>query len=378
MNRRSALQTGAAVLLLLVVAFVLGRPGSDGPPLDPESVGELGTLGLVEFLEESGATVRRGVPAVGDDVDVVLVLSDRLNGGSREELLAWIQAGGHAVIADTTSPLLATGLRGTSSGESLERGTCEIEELADVATLSGASLAILLPVPESRICFGSESGAFVLQFPDGEGVVTGLGGAVPFVNRQLDQEDNSVLAGRLLLTEEQPTVSVIYSAIAEGAGQQSPLSLIGSNVRWFGSQLLVVTFVGLLWAIRRFGKVVAEPEVVELPGSLAVRATAELHRRSNTPDRSLATIRRALYVKVRSEYRLPAEVDRYLAASTIAEHSGISMADATVITHGSSSFTDPLEQAKEIDRVGRVVLVDETPSPSLPTPDTEQEEPNYV
>ncbi len=374
MNRRSIGQIAAAVILLLAVAFLLGRPGADGPPLDPESVGELGTLGLVEFLEQSGATVQRGIPT-DDDVDVALVLTDRLNGGSREQLLDWIQAGGHAVVTDTTSPLLATGLRGTSSGESLDRGTCEIEELADVTELSGAALAILLPVPQSRVCFGSDAGAYVVQFPDGDGQVTGLGGAVPFVNRQLDKADNSVLAGRLLLDADEPTISVIYSAVPQGVGQQSPLSLIGTNVRWYGVQLLVVTFIGLLWALRRFGKVVREPEVVELPGSLSVRATSELHRRSNTPDRSLETIRRALYAKVRSEYRLPAEVDRQLAATTIAEHSSISIDDAMVITHGSSSGSEPLDQAKELDRVGRSVLVDE---PLPISPDTEQEEPNYV
>ncbi len=385
MNRRSSLQIVGALVLLLVVAFLLGRPGADGPPLDPESVGELGTLGLVEFLEGSGATIQRGIPEAGDSVDVALVLTDRLNGGSREELLDWIQAGGHAVITDTTSPLLATGLRGTARGDSLERGVCEIDELADVSSLSGASLAILLPVPESRICFGSSSGAYVMQFSDGDGLVTGLGGAVPFVNRQLDKADNSVLAGRLLLDSDRPTIAIIYSAVPEGVGEQSPLDLIGPNVRWFGWQLLVVTFVGLLWAVRRFGKVVTEPEVVELPGSLSVRATAELHRRSNTPERSLATIRRALYSKVRSEYRLPVEVDSELAAATVAQHAGIPIHDAAVLTGRSpSSLPGPLDQAREVDRIGRTIL-GEPPAPkssstpeSLPPPDTESEEPTYV
>ena len=382
MNRRSMLQIVGSVGLLLVVAFLLGRPGSDGPPLDPESVGELGTLGLVEFLEASGATVQRGVPAAGDDVDVALVLTDRLNGASREELLGWIKAGGHAVITDTSSPLLATGLRGTTSGDSLERGTCEIDELADVSNLSGGSLAILFPVPQSRVCFGTGDGAYIMQFPDGDGRVTGLGGAVPFVNRQLDEADNSVLAGRLLLDSDQPTIAVIYSAVPEGVGQRSPLSLIGSNVRWFGWQLVVVTLVGVLWALRRFGKVVGEPDVVELPGSLSVRATAELHRRSNTPDRSLGTIRRALYSKVRSEYRLPAEVDGELAANTISQHAGIPLEDATALTMGTSSFTDPFDQAREVDRIGRSILGE----PSAPhahqsrpgPPDTELEESTYV
>ena len=218
-----------------------------------------------------------------------------------------------------------------------------------------------------------------MQFPDGEGLVTGLGGAVPFVNRQLDKADNAVLAGRLLLDTEQPTIAVIYSSVPEGVGDQSPLGLIGTNVRWFGWQLLVVTFVGVLWAVRRFGRVVTEPEVVELPGSLSVRATAELHRRSNTPDRSLATIRRALYSTVRSEYRLPVEVDGDLAANTISEHAGIPLQDAAVLTGSSSSLTDPLDQAREVDRIGRAILEKPSTPESVTTPpDTELEEPTYV
>ncbi|MFW2384083.1 MAG: DUF4350 domain-containing protein [Acidimicrobiales bacterium] len=363
MNRRSTLQVGGVVVVLVIVAIILGRPDADGPPLDPESVGSLGTLGLVEFLERSGAEVDRGVPEAESDVDVVLVLRDRLSGASRERLLDWIQAGGTAVITDSTSPLLATGLSGSLAGDDLGRGICEIQQLDDVNQLSGSALPLLVPVPDSRICFGDEAGAYVIQFPDGRGQVTGLGGAVPFVNSQLDQADNAVLAGRLLLATENPTIAVVYSPIAEGPGQRSPIDLIGSNVRWFGWQLVVATVVGLLWAIRRFGRVVPEPEVVELPGSLAIRATAELHRRSETPDRSLDSIRHDLMGRVRHEYRLPLEADAEHAARVVAEQTGISVSDAALLTGAATSTqTDPLDRAKEIDRISRLVFGDPTPA----------------
>ncbi len=368
MNRQSGLQIGGVVLLLLVVAFVLGRPSNDGPPLDPDSTGELGTLGLIEFLERGGASVHRGLPDADDDVALVLI--DRLTGASREQLLEWIQDGGRAVVADPASPLLATGILGTSEGEDLDRGACDVPELESVERLSAASLALLAPVPRSVTCFGDSNAAYVIQFRDGAGSVTGLGGAVPLVNRQLDEGDNAVLAGRLLLSGDEPNVAVIYATLGEGVGTRSPLDLIGRNVRWFGWQLVAVTLVGLLWAMRRFGKVVSEPEVVELPGSLSVRATAELHRRSADADRSAAVIRTALMTRIRSEYRLPPEVDPQLAATVVAEQSGLSYDDAALLTGAATDgIGDPLKQIQRIDVLWRSTFGEPAEPAALPGPD---------
>ncbi|NNE95024.1 MAG: DUF4350 domain-containing protein [Acidimicrobiales bacterium] len=356
MSRRSAVQILGAIAVLLLVSFAIGRPDSDGPPLDPESVGDLGTRGLVEFLERSGATIERGLPVAGGEreVDVTLVLRDRLNGPAREDLLDWIQSGGRAVITDSTSPLLATGLSGSVAGDDLERGSCGIPELAGVEQLSGAALPLLVPVPNSTTCFGDDRGAYVIQFPDGEGTVTGLGGAVPLVNAQLDQADNAVLAGRLLLGSERPVISIIYSPIGEGDGPQTPLDLIGANVRWFGWQLVVASAIALLWAIRRFGRVVNEPDVVELPGSLAIRATAELHRRSDSAERSLRTIATDARSRIRHDYRLPADVDADQAARTIAAHTGIDLEEAAILAGArGSARSGALEQARQIDSIAR-------------------------
>ncbi|MBT8241398.1 MAG: hypothetical protein KJN63_09250, partial [Acidimicrobiia bacterium] len=337
----------------------------------------------------SGAEIQRGIPEVGSEVEVALVLRDRLSGDSRERFLDWIQAGGSAVITDSTSPLLATGLSGSLSGEELERGTCDIEELDGVNELSGSALPLLVPVPNSSTCFGDDTGAYVIQFPDGQGQVTGLGGAVPFVNAQLDQADNAVLAGRLLLSSPNPTITVIYSPISQAAGQRSPLDLIGANLRWFGWQLVVATLVGLLWAIRRFGRVVPEPQVVELPGSLAIRATAELHRRSETPDRSVEAIRHDLIQRLRHEYRLPPDSTPGYTAKVVAEQSGVPLADTALLTGASdSSEIPPLDRAREIDRIGRRILGEPSPiarptasemiNTTAPTDNSEIKEPSNV
>lgn len=271
------------------------------------------------------------------------------------------------VITDSTSPLLATGLRGSLPGDRLQRGECTIQDLDGVNELSGSALPLLVPVPNSRTCFGDDRGAYVIQFPDGRGQVTGLGGAVPFVNAQLDQADNAVLAGRLLLPSSNPTITLIYSPISEAAGQRSPLDLVGRNVRWFGWQLVVATFFGLLWAIRRFGRVVSEPEVVELPGSLAIRATAELHRRSETSDRSLDAIRNDLTNRLRHEYRVPPEITAEHTAQLVAEHADVTFDEAAVLTGASSSTAaTPLDRAKEIDRIGRRILGEPGPVRTKP------------
>ncbi len=373
MSRRSILQYVAIALLLLAAAFVIGRPDGDGPPLDPDSVGELGTRGLVEFLERSGSEVRRGLP--GDDVDIVLVLQDRLGGGQRELVLDWIQDGGEAVITDPVSPLVATGLRGVQPGEDLERGRCDIDDLGDVEALSGRSLALLEPVPGASICFGDAEGAYVLRFPDGDGVVTALGGALPFTNANLDQSDNAVLAGRLMLgtapdRSTRRTVSIIYSPIASTDDMVTLGDLIGSNVRWFGWQLVVTAALGVLWAVRRFGSVVHEQPIVELPGSLAVRATAELHRRSGTAATSLTRIRESLRARVRSEYRLPSDVGAEQVAAIVADRAGIPVAEVLAAVSDSDPIgvDDVVAHARRIDDIGRHILGEPTvTSTALPS-----------
>lgn len=362
MRGRSSLQIVGALALLLVVAVLIGRPGNDGPPLDPDSVGELGTMGLVEFMETSGVRVARGIP--DSETDVVLVLRDQLDGASREELLDWIRAGGEAVITDQASPLVDTGLRNLVAGEDLAKGVCDIDGLADVNELVGGSLALLEPVPLSQVCFGDLDGSYIVRFPEGDGFVTALGGAIPFTNRNLDQGDNAVLAGRLLLGEgiggsERTAANVIYTPFGVGNGQRSASDLIGSNVRWFGVQLLVVTFLGLLWAIRRFGPIVHEPPVVELPGSLAVRASAQLHRRSKTGPASAAVIRESLASRVRSEFRVSRDGDAEFGASQVASRSGVPAEDVLQVLLEDRPPTDTpsaLKQSQQLDKIGQQLL----------------------
>lgn len=379
MSRRSILQYSAIAVLLLAAAFVIGRPDGDGPPLDPDSVGELGTRGLVEFLERSGSEVRRGLP--GGDVDIVLVLQDRLAGGQRELVLDWIKDGGEAIITDPVSPLVATGLRGVQPGEDLDRGRCEIDELGDVDALSGRSLALLEPVPGAEICFGDDSGAYVLRFPDGEGVVTALGGALPFTNANLDQSDNAVLAGRLMLgtapdRSARRTVSIIYSPIASTDETVTLGDLVGSNVRWFGWQLVVTAAVGVLWAVRRFGSVVHEQPIVELPGSLAVRATAELHRRSGTASTSLMRIRESLWARVRSEFRLPSDVGAEQVAAIVSARAGVPVDEflAAVSDPASTDTDDALAHARRVDDIGRRILGDPTVTSAALPPERKAED----
>ena len=376
MRNRSSVQIIGAVLVLLLVAIVIGRPASDGPPLDPESVGELGTRALVEFLEAGGAIVELGVP--DDNADVALVLRDQLDGQGREDLLNWIQAGGQAVITDQASPLVDTGIRNLVDGDDLERGQCGVEGLGDVVTLGGSSLALLDPVPGSATCFGDEGGAYILRFPEGAGTVTALGGAIPLTNRNLDEGDNAVLAGRLLLgagsldnAGDQTRINVIYTPFGVASGQRTPFDLIGSNVRWFGIQLLVVSALGLLWAIRRFGPIVSEPAIVELPGSLAVRATGELHRRSKSGPASASVIQQSIAARVRHEYRILPEHDITLATQRIADRSGVPFEDVLLLLQGApiADTAAALQQSRRIAAIGQRVL-----HPALaPTPETEDE-----
>jgi hypothetical protein len=113
--------------------------------------------------------------------------------------------------------------------------------------------------------------------------------------------------------------------------------------------------------------------VVELPGSLAVRATAELHRRARSGPHSVDVLQRSLLARVRSQYRLPPEIDASRAAEILAEQTGADAGDIVgllTIPEAHVQDHETLERAEDLDRIGRQLMAPTLrPSPTQRTTD---------
>ena len=71
-----------------------------------------------------------------------------------------------------------------------------------------------------------------------------------------------------------------------GTGERTLADLVPDRIWWAMAQLVVAFAVLIAWRARRFGGPVAEPQSVELPGSLLVRARGDLYRRTRSHRRA--------------------------------------------------------------------------------------------
>ena len=134
-----------------------------------------------------------------------------------------------------------------------------------------------------------------------------LGGADPFTNQYLDEADNAVLAVELLAPDgSDGPVDVLYEPVLT-AGSRRLRDLVPTWTVPVAWQLTLAFGLFVLWRVRRFGQPVPEPQPVELPASLLVRATGELRRRSGAVPEASDVLRRDLEVRLRRQLKLPVE-----------------------------------------------------------------------
>lgn len=285
---------------LLLLAVIIGRRPTEGPPLDPDSVGPLGAKALVELLELQNVEVSEGLPDDLTDDATVFVLRDGLGAEENDRLLAWVDDGGTVVVADLGSTL---GLPAVEVTATSTRGVCSMAGLDDVETLGGDTFAVFEVPSDSRSCFGDGASAFLVAERYGEGRIISVGGAGVFTNAMLDEADNAVLAVRLVASGR---VHIIHSDAAP-SGQQTLADLIPSWVWWASVQLLIA-FGLFVWSrARRFGRVVVEPDLIELPAASSLRGAAELRRRTKAHASAAATLRAATERRLRLDLSLSAE-----------------------------------------------------------------------
>ena len=278
---RRALPYALLVVAILLIGVVSRNGRSDGEPLDPRSTGELGARALVLLLEGADADVRLGGGLPPDDATAVL-LRDELNEDESERLLAWVRDGGTLVVADplsTFSPALGGSAADLFDPESeddeLLQPRCPLPVVASIDRIRVGSAAPYRVRSGQVGCFPVRGGHYFVARSEGSGTVVALGGGGPFVNAQLDEEDNAVLAVALMAPEPGAVVTIVEPS-ALGGGRKGLTDLVSRRVKDGLWQLLVAFAVFAAWKARRLGKPVLEPQPVQIAGSELVVAVGNL------------------------------------------------------------------------------------------------------
>jgi hypothetical protein len=314
---------GAAIVMLFVA-----RAQPKAAPFDPDSGGPDGARALVLLLREQGAVVDvvHAAPAAGAG-GRVLVLDDRLDFSQRDELLAWVRAGGVAVVADPSSPLhggtqLPTEAvrnpvptpapdRDVQAEIDIDRGGCTIaalEPLRGVFVRDGLRFAVADDVPQ---CFSGGGFAFTFTRPTGSGVIVALGDNRLFTNALIRYADNGPLATALLAPQRGAVVHILvgsgpsHAPSDVGTGDQTLADLVRPGV-WMALLQLGIAFV--LFAVARGirpGRPVSEPLTAPVAGSELVVATGNLMQRARHAQRAAWVLRYDTYRRICHRFDVP-------------------------------------------------------------------------
>ncbi len=301
MTARRAAPFVALALAVVVLGLVARSGRTEGDPLDPRSTDPLGARGLVLLLERFGADVRiaGGVPPAGS---TAVLLQDRLNEQETERLESWVADGGTLVVADSLSSL-APALNRVNTrlfdpdapdDDALLSTECGLAALSEVGEIAAEGAAPYRVPPGAIGCFPVAGGSFLVARAEGAGIVVALGGAGPFVNRQLDEADNAVLAVSLLAAGDEPGVVTFVEPSIAGTGARELSDLVSRRIKDGLWQLLVAFGLFALWRARRLGQPVLEPQPVQIAGSELVVAVGNLLQQGRRRDSAAAMLQLSL------------------------------------------------------------------------------------
>jgi hypothetical protein len=296
-----------AVLVLLVAGAVFWAAvgfGSPSTPYDPASTAPDGAKALAIFLRGLGATVDTSGALPPPGKGVVLVLYDQLDDAARARATAWARRGGTLVVADPSSPLEGASVAYGLPDQPLV-ATGPLAPGCSAPWVRGISLIApegdrLLEVPSGAdACFSDGGGAYAVARTEGTGVIVSLGGADPWSNAHLADQDNALLAADLLAPGRGYRVSWL-SGPSVGGGTKGIWSLVPDRVKAFLAGVAIALLAAVGWRAKRLGRPVLEEPVVPVPGSELVMATGRLLARNRRYDEAAALIRDDLCGHLRS------------------------------------------------------------------------------
>lgn len=331
-DARRALPFALLAVAVLLIGLVSRSGRAEGEPLDPRSTGELGARGLVLLLESFGAEVRLGggVPPEGA---TAVVLRDQLNEQETEELEAWVRDGGTLVVADPLSSFApAVGGSDTdlfdaeSEDDELLRPNCRLPVVAGITRIRVSAAAPYRDRPGQIGCFPTRGGSYLAARVEGSGTVIALGGGGPFVNQQLDDEDNAVLAVALMAPQPGGVVTIVEPS-AFGGGRKELRDLVSRRVKDGLWQLLVAFAVFALWKARRLGRPVLEPQPVQIAGSELVVAVGNLLQQGRRRESAARMMQSSLRRTMSERLGVPADAPVDAFASAASARAGVDLAD---------------------------------------------------
>ena len=343
---RKALPFALLAVAVLLIGLVSRNGRAEGEPLDPRSTGELGARGLVLVLERFGADVRLGGGLPPDGATAV-VLRDQLNEQETEDLEAWVREGGTLVVADPLSSF-APAVGGSSSDlfdpeaedEELLRPSCALPVVQGVTRIRVSAAAPYRDRPGQVGCFPTRGGSYLAARAEGEGTVVALGGGGPFVNQQLDDEDNAVLAVALMAPEPGAVVTIVEPSVL-GGGRKELGDLVSRRVKDGLWQLVVAFVVFALWKARRLGRPVLEPQPVQIAGSELVVAVGNLLQQGRRRESAATMLQSSLRRTLSERLGVPADAPVDDLAAAASARAGVAPAEV----HAALSPVPPADDA---------------------------------
>lgn len=325
---RKALPFALLAMAVLVIGLVSRNGRADGEPLDPRSTGELGARGLVLLLERYDTDVRLGGGLPPDGATAV-VLRDQLNEDETERLEAWVRDGGTLVVADPLSSFSpAVGGSSTdlfdpeSEDDELLRPRCGLPVVSGITRIRVSGAAPFRSRPGQVGCFPVRGGSYLAARSEGEGTVVALGGGGPFVNSQLDEEDNAVLAIALMAPAPGGVVTIVEPSVL-GGGRKELRDLVPRRVKDGLWQLLIAFGLFALWKARRLGRPVLEPQPVQIAGSELVVAVGNLLQQGRRRESAATMMQSSLRRTMSDRLGVPTDAPVEAFASAASARAGV-------------------------------------------------------
>lgn len=277
---------GIGVLVVAGLVRSVSPPEpQDGPAGSSYATHGAGTAALATLLERNGFEVARmrtpmSEASLGFGDVVVLINSGGLDGEDTAALTDFVSAGGRFVsIASNLTGFVDSSPRRFTTTDLPARSLLAIGGLGDVRNVLPERVwqdpGSMLPL------IGNEEGTLVgLEYVDA-GVVVGIADAGIVGNRQLDRDDNALLALEAIGNTEGTVWFVEYVH-----GFTQPTGLNALPWRW-KQALLLLAAAGIVWLIargKRFGPVEQVGRALPPPRSAYVDALALTLESGRDPD----------------------------------------------------------------------------------------------
>ncbi|WP_314422877.1 DUF4350 domain-containing protein [uncultured Microbacterium sp.] len=308
--------------LVLVGVFVATQVGVQMPDrrgaLDPEGVGDSGTMALAEILDDQGIDVEvhrsrsDALAAIDDDTTLVMANPFAL---SDEAVTDLIEPADRVVFLSSSTHLLALLGIGTNAApdSSPVSAACDVAEFAEVGSIRPDRL--FTPSDGVEACFGDDEAAAVLVDEHDGTTRTVVEGARLFSNAYLAEDGNAAL-GLALLGQSERVVWYVPSYADSDIEGEMPETLGSLTPPWVTPAIVLLILTGLaaaLWRGQRFGPLVEETLPVTVRASetmlgrarLTAKAGDAAHAGAALRDGSLRRLARRLGLAERAE---PAEV----------------------------------------------------------------------